>query len=92
MNYLTTLTITLIGTIETTFTVADTNTAPQATYALADFKAGKQIHFADVTNKTVYVPFHAIDHIDMSKESNLSSATTDPYGCEVEILNPPILT
>lgn len=72
--------ITLIGCGDAvTLTATDTVTEPNASYALDAFKAGKQMKFKNGED-TYYVPFHAVDHIEVV-ETETEVADKNAYGC-----------
>lgn len=78
-----TIDVTLIGCGDeaTVLTASDTATDPQATYALDEFGKKDQMHFAN-DGKTYYVPFHAVDHIEVEKTTTTVADKPDPYGCD----------
>ena len=59
----------------------DTETKPQVTYALQDFKAKKIMKFEDNGNRYL-VPFHAVDHIIVTSSKTEVADRPNPYGCE----------
>lgn len=71
-----TIVITTIGGTE--FTVADTATASIASNALAQFLHGGIMNFPS-DGGTVYVPFHAVDHIVVTTEQSSDIDKADPY-------------
>ena len=77
-----TIDITLIGCGDAvTLTAEDTTTAPIASYALDEFKRKEQMKFTN-DGTTYYVPFHAVDHIEVTETSASTPDRPDPYGCE----------
>ncbi len=77
--------ITLIGCgAAPTLTVADTATEPNATYAIESFKAEQRMKFKS-GDDTYYVPFHAVDHIEVTESETQVADKPDPYGCEADL-------
>ena len=77
-----TIDITLIGCGNAvTLTAEDTTTAPIASYALDEFKRKEQMEFVN-DGKDYFVPFHAVDHIEVTETSASTPDRPDPYGCE----------
>lgn len=77
-----TIDITLIGCGNAvTLTAEDTTTAPIASYALDEFKRKEQMEFVN-DGKDYFVPFHAVDHIEVTETSASTPDRPDPYGCD----------
>lgn len=64
-----------------TLNASDTTTAPIASYALDEFKRKEQMEFVN-DGKDYFVPFHAVDHIEVTETSASTPDRPDPYGCE----------
>lgn len=74
--------VTLIGCGDAvTLNASDTVTEPNASYALDEFKAEKQMKFKNNDN-TYYVPFHAVDHIVVGESETEVADRPSPYDCE----------
>ena len=74
--------ITLIGCGDAvTLTAQDTATEPIAKYALDAFSVENQMHFKD-GDAEYYVPFHAVDHIEVTETTESVADRPNPYGCE----------
>lgn len=76
--------VTLIGCGDAvTLNAFDTVTDPDASYALDEFKAENQMKFKNEDGTaTYYVPFHAVDHINVSEDEEEVADRPNPYGCE----------
>ena len=72
--------ITLIGCGDTPTEIYanDTDEEPFATNALNDFKAEKQMHFK-AGGYEYYVPFHAVDHVEVTESSEAVEDRPNPY-------------
>lgn len=73
--------ITLVGYGDAvTLTAQDTVAEPNAKYALDAFNVKNMMHFANEGNE-YYVPFHAVDHIDVTETETEVEDRPTPYGC-----------
>lgn len=73
--------ITLIGCGNAvTLTAQDTATEPIASYAIDEFKRENYMHF-ESEGAEFYVPFHAVDHIIVTKSEAEVADKPNPYGC-----------
>lgn len=64
------------------FTATDTDTKKYGASAFNNFMAHETVVIADGSEKTVYVPFHAIDHVEVTTATSESEITDD--NCVIE--------
>ena len=80
-----TITVKTLG--GTTVSVSDTATSTAASNALAQFEAGQTMVIKG-EEKTTYVPFHAVDSIEVTTAQSADITRPDPYGCEETEVTP----
>lgn len=78
-----TITISLLGTEAATVETTDTVKDPQAKYALDSFRAENYMDIVK-TSEEYLVPFHAVDHIIVTKSETEVEDRPNPYGCEAD--------
>lgn len=59
------------------FTATDTDEKKYGASAFNQFKYHETVEVADGSETTIYVPFHAIDHVEVTKATSTKQVTDD---------------
>lgn len=83
------LTVEVITSCGETYTAADTAEKAIGSNVFSAFEKGMTLAIETSDTETVYVPYHAVCAVKVTKSTE-DAEKADPYGCEEEQSNEPV--